>query len=164
MAVWSRCAPGLDKQTLYQGDPRVWLLIERDHAANGLAAFQRRKTVVDFVERDAARDQLVEHEAAVEIGSRQQRKIAPRPGVAVADAANAFFLHQRTPAERRILVDVDLAEPDHLDTGPHRLRGQPKRRRAAGGLDHDIDAATGRLAFGNGNHIVPGTVDTLRGA
>src|SRR5580658_6985930 len=107
--------------------PRPASSIEQDHAANGFAALQCVETPVYFAQRQAAANQLVEHPSALEIGPRELRKIAPRARIAVTDAADAFLLHQRAPAERHILVDVDLAEPDHLAAGPHRLGSDRKR-------------------------------------
>src|SRR5262245_63833725 len=61
--------------------------VEHDHAANGLASLQGRKAFVDLIEPDMARDHLVEQELAIEIGTREQWKIARRARIAVADAA-----------------------------------------------------------------------------
>src|SRR3954471_19720156 len=115
--------------------------IECNDAADGFAPLQRRKAIIDPLKRDAAGDQLVEQQRAVEIGAREQRKIPSRPRVAITDAADALLLHQRTPAKCDILVDVDLAEPDEMTAGAHRLGGHPESRRTAGRLDHHIDAA-----------------------
>src|SRR5260370_10657586 len=102
----------------------------------GSARFKGRKPAVDPVKRDAAGNQLAEHQRAVEIGTREQGKIPPRASITIADAADALFLHQRAPAERDVLVDVDLAEPDDLAAGPHGLGGDPTSRAAPGPLGH----------------------------
>src|SRR5262249_35639710 len=123
------------------------VLIEHHDGADRLAAAQGRKAVVDGGERDALSDQLVEQQAAVEIGLRQHRKIAPWPGAAVARAADALFLHQRAPAEGDVLLDVDLAEPDDLAAGPHRFGAEAERGAAAGRLHDGVGAPAGGLAL-----------------
>src|SRR4051794_39437880 len=95
--------------------------IEYNDAADGFTSLQRRKAVIDPVQRDAARDQFIEQQQTIQIGPRKQGKVPPRTRVAITDAADAFLLHQRTPAKRNIPIDVDFAEPDDLTTGPHRL-------------------------------------------
>src|SRR5580700_4261749 len=100
---------------------------EHYHAADRLAAAQSGKALVDLVERNVARDQFVELEAAIEIGAGEQREVAHRAGAAIARPADALFAHQRTPAERHIVRDIGLAEPDHLATRPNRLDAGAKR-------------------------------------
>src|ERR1041385_150658 len=91
--------------------------IELHDRANGLARSQVGKALVDGGKPDAPGDQLIQHQAAVEIGLRQYGKVARRPRAAIARAADALFLHQRAPAERHGLLHADLAEPDNLAAG-----------------------------------------------
>ena len=49
---------------------------EHHHAADRFAALQGGEAVIDLVEREVARDQFVELEAAVEIGAGQEREVA----------------------------------------------------------------------------------------
>src|SRR5258708_7645629 len=64
-----------------------------DHRANSFARAQIVEAAVDVVERDAAGDQFIELEPAVEIGLRQQREIARRPGGAIARSPDSLFAH-----------------------------------------------------------------------
>src|SRR5262252_930388 len=130
-------------------------LSEHDDAADDLTLTQRAKGLVDGVEAYALGDEFVQHQPPFQIGARQHGEITRGPGVAVARAADALLLHQRAPAETDLDVDVDLAEPDHLAAGPHRLDRGTKRGGAAGGLDHDVGAAAAAFLFGSGGHVLP---------
>src|SRR5262245_37756450 len=138
--------------------------VEHHHGADRLAAPQCRETLVDGGEGDAAGDQLVEQQPAVEISVRQHWEIARRPGVAVARAADALLLHQRAPAEGDVLLDVDLAEPHHLAARPQRLDRGAERRRAARRLDHRVDAAAAGLGLADRDRIVLRYVHATGGA
>src|SRR5690242_18028040 len=85
-----------------------------DHGTNAFALCERSEAIVDFVQPDAARDQLVESDATGQVLVRDPRKVARGPRIAVARAHDALFAHQRAPAKGHLLVDVDLAEPHHF--------------------------------------------------
>src|SRR5205807_2575076 len=95
--------------------------IEHHYRADRLSVPQLGEALVDIREPDALRDQLIQHQPAIEIGLGQHRKVARRAGAAVARAPDALLLHQRAPAERNVVSDVDLAEPHHLAAGSHRF-------------------------------------------
>src|SRR5205809_365045 len=61
----------------------------------------------------------------------------PLPAAPPRDASVAG-----APAKCNVLVDIDLAQPDHLASGPHRLDAQAECRGAACRLDDGIGAAT----------------------
>src|SRR6202021_3250112 len=96
------------------------------HPAKRLAGPQIVESAIDVVEADAAGDQFIELEPAVEIGLRQQREIARRPGAAITRSADALFTPQAARAEAHIICDVDLAEPDDLTDRPHWSRRETK--------------------------------------
>src|SRR5712691_7610535 len=133
--------------------------LKHDDAADGLAALQGSEAVIDLIEPDVARDQLVELEGAVEIGASEEREVARRPRPAIARPPDALFAHEAPPAERDILRDIGLAEPDHLAARAHRFEAGAKRSRAAGGFEHDIGAASGGLRLGDGARVLAARID-----
>src|SRR5690349_8098917 len=93
--------------------------VEFDDTANAFAACEVGEAVVDVVEPQAARDERIEQHTAREVFARDPRKIAHRPRVAIARAHDALLAHQRSPAERHVLVHVDLAQPHDLAARTH---------------------------------------------
>src|SRR5262249_58568199 len=65
-------------------------LIEHHHAADSQTAPQHGETVVNVAQTNAPRDELIQHQLAVEIGLRQHGKVPGRTRVTVARAANSF--------------------------------------------------------------------------
>ena len=157
LLVDRRIAFGMTKSFPQDADPQsLGRLAEgaHDDTANGFAAFQRCKSVVDLFQLDPARDQIIQHQRTIEIRPRQQREIAARTRVAVTDAANALFLHQGAPAKRYILVHVDLAEPDDLAARAHSLCRNAKCGCGACGLNHNIHAAAVGLSPSGSRHLL----------
>jgi len=64
--------------------------LECHDAADRLATFQGGEAVVDLVERNVPRDQLVDLQFPLEIEPRQQREVARRPGPAKLDRRMRF--------------------------------------------------------------------------
>src|SRR5205085_10371186 len=114
---------------------------EQHDRADRLAGFEGGEPVIDLGQRDMPGDQLVEIEAAVEVGAREEREVARRPGAAIARTADALLGHQAAPAESDLVLHIDLAEPDDLAARPHRLDRDAEPGGTAGRLEHDIDAA-----------------------
>src|SRR5947209_1850445 len=110
------------------------------HSANSLALGQRREALVDVGEPDATRDELVEHEPAAKILLRQPREIALGTCIAIARAHDAFLAHERSPAERDLLVDVDLAEPHDVSARAHALHGETESRFMPGRFEDVVGA------------------------
>src|SRR5205085_4032208 len=114
---------------------------EQHDRADRLAGFEGSEAVIDLGQRDLPGDQLVEIEAAVEVGAREEREVARRPGAAIARTADALLGHQAAPAESDLVLHIDLAEPDDLAGRPHRLDRDAEPGGTAGRFEHDIDAA-----------------------
>lgn len=89
MAAFVRCLHGKDRfaflitpaDLFVQETPR--LVIEHDHGTYTFTSRQHPETVVDFIEPDAARNQLIQFQAAFEVLVNEPRKIAHGPCVAV---------------------------------------------------------------------------------
>src|SRR5205085_10584427 len=85
-------------------------------------------------------DQLVEIEAAVEVSAREKREVARQPGAAIARTADALLGHQAAPAERDLVLHIDLAEPDDLPARPHPLDRHAEPGGTARRIAPDLDA------------------------
>src|SRR3954468_23781605 len=62
-------------------------------------------------------------------------------GIPVARSHDALLAHERAPAEADLLVDIHLAQPDDIATGPHTLHREAERGLVSRGLEDIIGAA-----------------------
>ena len=70
------------------------MLIKHHHGTNALAAGKRRKAVIDLIQPDAVRDQLIQLEPAIQIFIGDPREVPAGSRVAVTGAHDAFLAHQ----------------------------------------------------------------------
>src|SRR5689334_3190543 len=155
-STWSRASGGWRNSVKF------------DDTADPFAACEVSESLVDVVEPQAARDERIEQHTPRKVFARDPRKIARRPRVAVARADDALLTHQRSPAERHVLVHVDLAQPHDFAARTYGFHRELKRVFAARGFEDVVGAASiGELAdspddVGIGRRYRPGGAKPLR--
>lgn len=84
------------------------------HCADIKPPAQAVHTFIDVLQPDAARDVRRELKTTLEASLRQQRKVALRPGAAIAGPNDALFTHQRTTAQCHLALRRKLPQPYHV--------------------------------------------------
>src|ERR1700730_16316305 len=100
------------------------VLMKSNHAAYRASILQGGEAFVDPGKPDALRDELVQHQAPVEIG------VARGASVPIARPPDPFLLHERAPAKGDVRRNIDLAEPDDLSARPHGFDAGTQSNRA----------------------------------
>src|SRR5688572_9531808 len=161
---FSAFAPCVKRASGEARDGRGRVSGEDEDGARERAALHLVESVVDVSEREPAADELVQEHGAIEIGSRDLRKIHARPRAAVARAHDLLLAHERPEAQRDARVDGGLAE-DHDDRPrPRRLEARLQRGLVAGRLEDVVrTAAAGEPADG-GRDVLAARVDNVGGA